>query len=1373
MTDVQSLLAELRSVGGQLWVHEGSLRYRTPEPLSPAVLSALRAAKAEIIATLSRDRTSLTGMPRPQRIPLTLGQEGLWYIDQVGAHDMAYNVRTDLRLEGDLDVPALRHAVQELVRRHESLRTRYVAEEGVGYQVIDPPGEFAMSFTDLSELPLEQRTDRLAAISDRHTDHHFDLAQGPLLLVQLVRMAPAEHVLIVTLPHIGMDGPSTVIMFDELDMLYRAYSEGRPSPLPPPVAQYADYAVWQREWAEGPDCQRQLRYWKDRLSGAAPLLDMPTDRPRPAVPTQAGDMIEFSVSPELTARLEELRKEHNATLFMALLATFQAALSKWTRQSDISVGFPVDARAHSEAASLIGYFVNTVVLRCTVEQDTTFLSLLERVRTDVVGAYDHRDFPIGRLVAELAPDRKAGAHPLFQVMFAYQTPDEHRIGDLRVSQLGTGNRTAKFDLTFVADEKGPDGSIAAGIEYSTELFDRSTVEGLADGFLALLEEVIRRPATPLSELSLLSEAQRVDRIARLSTTYSPPADGGMCLHHLVERAVRRTPEALAVVHGDEEVTYAELNDRANRVAAALRGKGVGPDQFVGVHLNRSITLVVALLAVLKAGGAYLPLDPDYPSARIHTMLEDSRAEVVVTESALAERLGRHTTELLLIDDLVDEPIDGSGDDVDSGVVPDNAAYCLYTSGSTGRPKGVVLRHENAVSFVHWAGTQFSTEELARVLFSTSICFDLSVFELFAPLSVGGTVLLVGNALELLDRDAVDVSLLNTVPSVGRVLADADRIPPGVRVINLAGEALRGELVAQLRKAVPQSRINNLYGPTEYTTYATGRDVTRAERITIGRPLPGTQALVLDEALSPVPVGSMGELYLAGPGLARGYWRRPDLTAEKFLPNPYGPPGSRMYRTGDLVRSLPSCEIDFRGRLDHQVKVRGYRIELGEIETVLLGSPKVKDAVVVVDSAGTEDARLIAYVVADPTAESELARRMAEELPGFMAASSLMFLDKLPLTANGKVDRLALHDVAAHPEKVSTDGLPRNDIEVALVEIWSSVLGVEQIGIRDNFFDAGGHSLLATQALSRIRRTMGVQLSLHTILTAPTIAELAEVVADMSVEAHGPGQGADTLSDPFAPVLPIRPSGTRPPLFCLPPALGLSLPYGGMAAHLGPEQPVFGLQAPNIGGQSEFPESVEEVAGEYLDRIRTIHPNGPYHLLGWSFGGLLAHEIALRLQSAGAEVASLSILDSRPAAAGDSAPTEQEMLTSFLLHAGIHETIPDLTLTAVLDLVRRGSSRLGDLDEERLKRVFAVMNNNALLAHRYSPSRFTGPVRLFLATDGATEAEIQQQIAAWSPFVDGPIRISRIGYRHESLMDPLPRAEIAAVLRADLADAEML
>ncbi|WP_051854984.1 non-ribosomal peptide synthetase [Streptomyces sp. NRRL B-1347] len=1383
MSDVQSLLAELRASGTRLWVHEGSLRYRAPEPLAPAVLAALRNARTEILQALSQDRTTLTSRPRPARVPLSLGQEGLWYIDQLGAHDMAYNVRTDLRLQGDLDEGALRRALGELVRRHESLRTRYVSENGVGHQIVDPPGEVPMDVTDLTQLPPDRRADRLTAVSDAHTDHRFDLATDPSLRVHLVRNAPTDHVLVVTVPHIGIDGPSTAIMFDELSTLYRAHAEGRTSPLPPPVAQYADYAVWQREWAEGPDYARQLRYWKERLAGAAPLLDMPTDRSRPAVPTQSGDMLRFSVPPELAARLEEFRKQHDATLYMVLLAAFHATLAKWTRQSDICVGFPVDARTHDEAASLIGYFVNTVVLRCTVERDSTFLTLLDSVRSDLLGAYDHRDLPIGRLVAELAPAREAGAHPLFQVLSAHLTPGEHRLGDLRVTELDTGDRTAKFDLTFVTEEIGPDGSITAGLEYATELFDRSTIEGLADGILTLLDRLTGRPNTPLRELSMLPDARLADRVAELSRA-QPHTGDDACLHHLVERSARRTPDAIAVVDGEERLTYRDLDDRADRVAALLRERGIGPEQLVGVFLGRSATMVVALLAVLKAGGAYLPLDPEYPRARVQDMLQDSGARVVVTASDVVDRLERPAAELLLID----EPFTVSAEYADpgvsgvTGVTPDNAAYCLYTSGSTGRPKGVVLRHENAVAFVRWAATSFTGEELARVLFSTSISFDLSVFELFAPLSVGGTAILADNALDLLESDAgdttvasgapTDVSMLNIVPSVGRVLSEAGRIPPDVRVINLAGEALRAEIVAQLRRLAPRARINNLYGPTEYTTYATGREVTTAERITIGGPLPGTQALVLDDALSPVPVGVVGELYLAGPGLARGYWHRPGMTAEKFLPNPYGPPGSRMYRTGDLVRSLPGGELDFRGRLDHQVKVRGYRVEPGEIETVLLSSPQVKDAVVVVDSAGTEEARLIAYVVAAPDAEPDLARRMAERLPAFMAASTIVFLDRLPLTANGKVDRRSLPAPQAHPAETSTDDLPRDEVEAALLDIWSDVLGGVRIGIRDSFFEAGGHSLLATQTLSRIRRTLGIRLSLTDILTAPTVDQLAAVLRDKGAAAPGTPLRPDTSQDPFAPVLPINPSGSRPPLFCFHPALGLSLPYAGLATHLGPDRPVLGLQSPDIdASSSRFPTSVEEVAEEYVGRIREIRPHGPYHLLGWSFGGLLAFEAAVRLQAAGEAVTSLTVVDSRPAVAGEQPPSESQLLTAFLDHAGVVRSDAALTPEVALALARGEGSRLAGIGERHLERMLAVMRNNAALAQRYVPGCFTGSIRLFVGTKGATEDELQARAQAWAPHVGDAVRVSRIAFRHEELMDPQPRSEIAAVLLTDLEAAE--
>ncbi|HJT95680.1 MAG TPA: amino acid adenylation domain-containing protein, partial [Mycobacterium sp.] len=855
-----------------------------------------------------------------------------------------------------------------------------------------------------------------------------------------------------------------------------------------PIAQYADYALWHRRWLQGRVLDEQLAYWKSRLAGAPESLDLPMDRARPAVPTFEGDVVEFTITPELTEALTGLARGRDATLFMVLLAAFQVLLSRWARQDDVSVGLPVDGRGHRDAENLIGYFLNTVVLRSDLGRRPTFTDLLQSVRTNLVDAYDHRDLPFDRLVAELCPQRDVGHHPLYQVMFTYLAEEELRLGDLRLIRMDPDDRTSKFDLTLFVSEAGSGRGMNAGFEYSSDLFDRETVERLVGHFEVLLGGVVADPGARVVDLPLLSVGERRELVSGWhgSEVVFP---GDVCVHELFEEQVARSPDAVAVVFGGESLSYRELNERANGVAWRLRSLGVGPETLVGVCVDRSVELVVGLLAVLKAGGGYVPLDPVYPVARLAYMLSDSRASVVLTSSDLVGHLGGIDAEMVALDGdwplVAENPVNVAA--------PSNLAYCIYTSGSTGKPKGVGLQHANAVAFVAWARRAFSGEELARVLFSTSMCFDLSIFELFVPLAAGGAVVLVHNALALSESVvSPGPALLNTVPSAAQALLHAPASLAGVQVINLAGEPLRRELVDRLAAAAPQARVYNLYGPTEYTTYSTFCAVEGTSPITVGRPVANTQVFILDQRLEPAPIGVAGEIYLAGAGLARGYWQRPELTAEKFVPNPFGPPGSRMYKTGDLARFTRDGDVDFLGRIDHQVKIRGYRIELGEIENALLRCEHVRETVVVVGPDPLGERQLIAYLVGDDTAEATIPTQLRADLPDFMVPSVVIFLERLPLTPNGKIDRKALPTPGTeHLDLDNAYIAPRTPTEGLLAEIWSEVLNVDRIGIHDNFFALGGHSLLATQAVARIRHTLNAELLTRTLFEFPTIAEIAE------------------------------------------------------------------------------------------------------------------------------------------------------------------------------------------------------------------------------------------------------------------------------------------
>jgi amino acid adenylation domain-containing protein len=1090
-----AFISRLRAEGTQLWVNDGRLCYRSASRRpDPARAAQLRARRAELIDFLEQPPTTsstpLADQPRLALLPLSLAQEGLWFLEQLAMTGPAYNVRTMARIEGALDLVALRRALHELETRHEVLRTRYRTADGVGTQVIDPPAPGAAGLVDLSALAPPERARRTSEILHSHAQRRFDLEREAPFAIEILRLTSTEHLLLMTMHHIMIDGPSMAILLGELGTLYGAYAAGSPSPLPEPRAQYADYAIWQRTWLLGDVLDRHIEYWRARLAGAPPTIDLPFDRPRPQEATFDGDVVEFCLPPGIQAAVAAFARERQATPFSVLLSAFTALLARLSAQQDVSIGLPVEARAHRDAEQLVGYFTNMVVLRADLSSSPTFDELLQQVRTRLLEALEHRDAPFERVVAELRPDRRLSVQPLFQVAFTYLEQQDLFLPGLEVTRIEPDDRTAKFDLSLCMSETAE--GLQGGLEFSSSVFDRSTVQRFVESFVVLLEGLVGCPGERVGGVSLLGEVERRRLLVEFNATAVAVAGVDRCVHEVFERRVACSPDAVALECGGERLSYAQLNARANELARGLRALGVGPEVLVAVCVARSVEMVVGLLAILKAGGAYVPLDPSYPRERLGFMLADSGARVVLTQQRLVGVLGtEHDAEVVCLDG--DWPVIEGDDDanVSGGARPLNMAYCIYTSGSSGRPKGVGCQHASAVAFVDWAVGTFGDEALARVLFSTSICFDLSIFELFAALACGGCVVLVDDALALGESAAGHApTLINTVPSAAQALLDADAIDPATRVINLAGEPLREELVRGLSAVAPDARVFNLYGPTEYTTYATYCRVDDTPTVTIGRPLANTQAYVLDEASQPVPIGVPGEIHLAGVGLARGYWQQPRLTAEKFVPNPFGAPGTRMYRTGDLGRYSADGKLEFRGRVDHQVKIRGYRIELAEIETALLTHAAVIDAVVVAREDTPGARRLVAYVVTPNDPQPTLAEHLRQTLPDYMIPAVFITLDALPRHPNGKLDRNTLRA----PEDLDIDHnarylAPRTPTEGLLAEIWSDVLNIERVGIHDNFFALGGHSLLATQVVARIRHSMRCELPLRDLFAAPTIAQL--------------------------------------------------------------------------------------------------------------------------------------------------------------------------------------------------------------------------------------------------------------------------------------------
>jgi amino acid adenylation domain-containing protein len=1076
------------------------------------VLQALAAHVDSVRGALQSDAES-EGM-----YPLSFGQQRLWFLDRLQPGSAAYNIPALLRFSGPLRPEILAAVLTRVVSRHAALRTTFETSGGGDpVQVVHRPAPWSLPLIDLAGLSADEREAEAWRLTKEEAEKPFDLQRGPMLRTALLRLGrlgeDTEHWLLATMHHIVADGWSLDLFLRELGILYGACAEGRPSPLPELPMQYPDFAVWQRSWLTGDELERQLGYWRVRLA-QLPVFELPMDRSRPAIWSFPGGVVRMELPETLAGRLERFGQSRQATPFMTLFAGFLVLLHRYTGKEDLLVGTPVAGRSRVDIEELIGFFVNMLPLRVSLEGEPTFLDVLDRVRESALAAYAYQDIPFEKLVAEVAPERDLSRNPLFQVLFAFldggeRTPIAPGLTMTLEDLVHSG--TSKFDLSFHVTRAA--GRLHIWAEYATALFDRATVLRLSEHFGRLLEEALAHPELPVARLPLLGEAERAQLAAWDEAGRRKHPEG--LLHGLFEAQAERTPEAVALVAGKDMLSYAELEERSSRLAGRLRALGAGPEVGVAVCLERTTELVVALLAVLRSGSFYVPLDPRYPAERLSFLLEDSGAWIVVTESQTAlERLPLMARTVLLDRP---EPV-ASIPDLPAEVTPGNLAYLIYTSGSTGKPKAVAIEHRSATVFAQWAREAFSPEELCSVLASTSVTFDLSVFEIFVTLAWGGTVVLVENALADFPAGAqAQVTLINTVPSAMAELLRNGRLPASVRTINLAGEALPRSLADRAYARAETDRLCNLYGPSEDTTYSTWTVVERAaERPpSIGRPVHGTSGYVLDRNLDRLPVRVPGELCLAGAGLARGYLGRPELTAERFLPDPFSAdPGARMYRTGDLVRLRQDGDLDYLGRLDHQVKVRGFRIELGEVEAALARQPGVESAVALAREDVPGDKRLVAYVVAPvgKVSATDLRHALLQELPDPMVPSAFVFLEALPLTPHGKVDRRSLPAPdAAHPATAAEFVPPRTPLEEEVGRVWAEVLGVERVGSNDNFWELGGHSLLATRALARLEASFGVTLPLQSLFGFPTLAGFSSVLAESVLAGEGEAEIDEALA----------------------------------------------------------------------------------------------------------------------------------------------------------------------------------------------------------------------------------------------------------------------
>jgi len=1058
-------------------------------------------------------------------IPLSFAQQRLWFLDQLEPNSPLYNIPIAMRLSGVLNVEALQKSLNAVLARHEALRTHFVVVDGNPVQVIGESRSMEFRVTDLSEKPSSERETELQCLLKEQVRRPFNLSADLMLRANLVRLGEEEHLLLLVMHHIASDGWSRGVLFRELTALYQAFSTGESSPLPALSIQYADYALWQRQWLQGAILQKQLSYWKEKLTGV-PALDLPTDRARGAVQKYRGAQLSRVLPKPLVDGLKQLSRRERVTLFITMLAAWQTLLHRYTGQQDIPIGSPIAGRNDVETEELIGFFVNTLVLRTDLSGDPTFRQLIARGRTVVLEAFEHQDLPFEKLVEELHPDRNLNHSPLFQVMFAFQNLPVQALAlsGLTLSPVEVDSETTKFDLALLIED--PADKLKAVLEYNTDLFDGDTIERMLGHYQILLEGIVENSERKISELPLLTEAEKHQLLVEWNDTKREyPQD--KCIHELFEEQVARTPDSIAVVFEGGQLTYGELNAKANQLAHYLRKQGVGPEVLVGICVERSPQMVFGLLAILKAGGAYVPLDPEYPKERLVFQLEDTKARVLLTQERLLGDLPDHDGRVICLDRDWAEIARESAANPESGVTAENLAYVIYTSGSTGKPKGVMIQHSSLVNYLSGFNDHSLGQSLQTLPTTTKPTFDASLKQLFAPFLRGDRVWIISDEVAQEPAKVCQAlasragSSLNCVGSfwhaILSMINSSETLMPAMDMSSLllGGESISRQLVERTFSLFPSAAVWNLYGPTEATANATIGRIVHGGRVTLGRPLPNVEIFILDSYLHPVPIGIPGELYIGGKCLARGYLNRLELTAEKFITHSFdGEPARRLYKTGDLARYLADGDIEFLGRIDDQVKIRGYRIELGEIESVLAQHPCVGQSVVAVWEDSPGDKRLVAYIVAlqNPSPPiNEFREYLRRKLPEYMIPSAFMFLEALPLMPNGKVDRKSLPAPDRDGDKLEQAyAAPRSPTEEILAGIWAEVLKLNQVGVHDNFFDLGGHSLLATQVVSRIRGSFKIDFPLRKIFETPTIAGLAggmEKTKNVGNLAEIPGIGA--------------------------------------------------------------------------------------------------------------------------------------------------------------------------------------------------------------------------------------------------------------------------
>ncbi|AEF42505.1 Non-ribosomal peptide synthetase [Hoyosella subflava DQS3-9A1] len=1325
------------------------------------------AARAEAAGTPGGPRPALEPRPRPEHVPVSLAQQRMWFINQFDTASPAYNVPLAVRLTGTLSVPALEMALRDVIGRHEALRTVFPDSADGPSQVVVPADHVVPDLAPQQvrdETELRQRIVRLAAAG-------FDVAAEVPLRARLFRLTDTQHVLLVVVHHISADGFSMGPLAKDVVTAYHARKAGAAPNWAPLKVQYADYTLWQRdllgdETDPASLAATQIDYWKRSLTGLPDLLELPTDRHRPAQQSMRGADVRFVIPAELHAQLEQVARQQGATLFMVLHSALAVLLSRLSGMNDIAIGTPIAGRGEAALDDLVGMFVNTLVLRTEVDSGETFAELLAHARETDLAAFGHADVPFEQLVEVLNPERSTAHSPLFQATIEFQNISRPSIEleGLHLEALDFETSIAKYDLELIL---GGDGSatgahtdLEAAFTYATDIFDAGTVAKFADRYLQILTAVAAAPSVKVGEIGLLSERER----ERFAPVRGPEGLTPRLLSDLLNDAATQNPDAPALVFGNTSLSYRELDERSSQLARVLIAQGAGPERVVALGLSRSIESVLAVWAVAKTGAAFVPVDPNYPSERIEHMLTDSGAVAGLTVSAhkhalpdllpwleldsqtLAGLVGREATTPVLDSERI-RPLHLA-----------NPAYLIYTSGSTGKPKGVAVTHRGLASLAAEERDHLQVTHESRVLHSASPSFDASIFEMLMAYCGGATLVVAppevyGGApmAELLREQRISHAFFTPA-----VLASVDEGEVGtLRSILVAGDVCPPELVARW---APGRAMVNAYGPTETTIMSSiSAPMAAGAAVTIGATTRGFTAMVLDARLQPLPAGVAGELYLAGPALARGYHGRFALTSERFVASPFGAPGERMYRTGDVVRWIDRAgepELEFVGRSDFQVKIRGLRIELGEIDTALASHPRVSFATTAGVSGPAGETLLVSYAVpheGDAVTPAELAAYLGEFLPSYMVPSVIMLIDEIPLTPVGKLDRKALPVPDLAGLKKEFVG-PRNDNEAAVVAVFARVLGVDQISVHDSFFDLGGNSLSVTRVVSELEKETGRSVRLQAVFLNPTPAGLAD---RLSHPDDAPSELAGQL---LAPVIRLRQNGRKAPVFCVHPGVGLSWAYTGLTQHIPEEHPVYGLQLPSLTG-AEPAQSIEELAATYIDHIRTLAPEGPYHLLGWSLGGVIAQEMAAQLRSDGDEVGVLAMLDSYVAADTD-VPDMAELIRSF----GVE--VPEgteLSYESAVGLIDAEFGQPTGLTGAYMERIHNGFADAARIMRSFTPHDFAGETVFFAADNTVDPAGKVRTPQEWEENLPA-MTVYDVPVRHQRMVEPDALAVIGPILR---------